>query len=133
MEASVRANLRKHRSHIGEHTNTKFTGESGSGAYHGRHGFDAFTHRRVVVQMPDWLDRFMGFRYPPYDMIKNKWFVDRKAPPFKREETLEDQRVHGSAWSGYGASGAVLLAGMVAVALQQGYLRVDHVRKFLKI
>ncbi|KAG9524351.1 aldehyde dehydrogenase, partial [Aureobasidium melanogenum] len=108
-------------------------GESGSGAYHGRHGFDSFTHRRVVVQMPDWLDRFMGFRYPPYDMIKNKWFVDRKAPPFKREETLEDQRIHGSAWSGYGASGAVLLAGMVAVASQQGYLRVDHIRKLLKI
>ncbi|KAH0046465.1 hypothetical protein KCU78_g9, partial [Aureobasidium melanogenum] len=47
--------------------------------------------------MPDWLDRFMGFRYPPYDLVKNKWFVDRKPPPFKRGETLEHQKVHGSA------------------------------------
>lgn len=114
-------------------TDRTFAGESGSGAYHGRHGFDAFTHRRVVVQMPDWLDRFMGFRYPPYDLVKNKWFIDRKAPPFKRGETLEDQKVHGSGWSAFGASGAVLLAGLIAVASQQGYLRADHIRKFLKI
>lgn len=38
-------------------------GESGMGAYHGRAGFDAFTHRRAVMRRATWLD--LPFRYPP--------------------------------------------------------------------
>jgi len=38
-------------------------GESGMGAYHGRTGFDAFTHRRAVMRRATWLD--LPFRYPP--------------------------------------------------------------------
>ena len=38
-------------------------GESGSGAYHGRAGFDAFSHRRAVLRRATWLDT--PFRYPP--------------------------------------------------------------------
>ncbi len=38
-------------------------GESGMGAYHGRAGFDAFTHQRAVLRRATWLD--MPFRYPP--------------------------------------------------------------------
>jgi aldehyde dehydrogenase (NAD+) len=38
-------------------------GESGMGAYHGRAGFDAFTHRRAVLRRAIWLDT--PFRYPP--------------------------------------------------------------------
>lgn len=38
-------------------------GESGLGAYHGRAGFDAFTHRRAVLRRATWLDT--SFRYPP--------------------------------------------------------------------
>lgn len=38
-------------------------GESGMGAYHGRAGFDAFTHQRAVLRRANWLDT--PFRYPP--------------------------------------------------------------------
>ncbi|KAF3048812.1 hypothetical protein E8E11_004193 [Didymella keratinophila] len=66
-------------------------GDSGMGAYHGKYGFDTFTHKRAVVQMPDWLDRFMGFRYPPYDLTKSNPMTTFSTPPFKRGETLQDQ------------------------------------------
>jgi aldehyde dehydrogenase (NAD+) len=38
-------------------------GESGLGAYHGRAGFDAFSHDRAVLRRATWLDT--PFRYPP--------------------------------------------------------------------
>jgi aldehyde dehydrogenase (NAD+) len=38
-------------------------GASGLGAYHGRAGFDAFTHQRAVMRRATWLD--LPFRYPP--------------------------------------------------------------------
>ncbi len=38
-------------------------GESGMGAYHGRAGFDTFSHHRAVVRRDTWLD--LPFRYPP--------------------------------------------------------------------
>jgi aldehyde dehydrogenase (NAD+) len=38
-------------------------GESGMGGYHGRAGFDAFTHHRAVLRRATWLD--LPFRYPP--------------------------------------------------------------------
>jgi acyl-CoA reductase-like NAD-dependent aldehyde dehydrogenase len=38
-------------------------GASGMGAYHGRTGFDAFTHHRTIVRKATWLD--LPFRYPP--------------------------------------------------------------------
>ena len=38
-------------------------GESGMGAYHGRTGFEAFTHQRAVMRRALWLDP--PFRYPP--------------------------------------------------------------------
>ena len=38
-------------------------GESGMGAYHGRTGFDAFTHQRAVLRRALWVDP--PFRYPP--------------------------------------------------------------------
>ena len=39
-------------------------GESGMGAYHGRTGFDTFSHRRAVVRRATWADP--GPKYPPY-------------------------------------------------------------------
>jgi aldehyde dehydrogenase (NAD+) len=38
-------------------------GESGMGAYHGRAGFEVFTHQRAVLRRATWLDT--PFRYPP--------------------------------------------------------------------
>jgi len=38
-------------------------GESGMGSYHGRAGFDTFSHQRAVLRRATWLD--LPFRYPP--------------------------------------------------------------------
>ena len=38
-------------------------GASGMGAYHGKSGFDAFSHPRTVLRRATWLD--LPFRYPP--------------------------------------------------------------------
>ncbi len=40
-------------------------GESGMGAYHGKAGFDAFSHRRSVMERSSWIDP--DFRYPPIE------------------------------------------------------------------
>ncbi|NJO43976.1 MAG: aldehyde dehydrogenase [Cyanobacteria bacterium CRU_2_1] len=40
-------------------------GESGIGSYHGKAGFDTFSHRKSVLSKPFWLDVFL--RYPPYE------------------------------------------------------------------
>ena len=39
-------------------------GESGMGAYHGKVGFDAFTHYKSIVDKKTWLD--LPMRYQPY-------------------------------------------------------------------
>ena len=39
-------------------------GESGMGEYHGRYGFETFSHRKAVVYRSFWMD--LKFRYPPY-------------------------------------------------------------------
>jgi aldehyde dehydrogenase (NAD+) len=38
-------------------------GASGMGSYHGRAGFEAFSHHRAVLRRATWLD--LPFRYPP--------------------------------------------------------------------
>ena len=44
-------------------------GESGMGAYHGRSGFDAFSHTKSIVDKKTWLD--LPMRYQPY---KSKFY-----------------------------------------------------------
>lgn len=39
-------------------------GESGIGAYHGRYGFDTFSHKKAIVRKGNWLD--FPIRYAPY-------------------------------------------------------------------
>ena len=39
-------------------------GESGLGAYHGRHSFEVFSHRKSVLKKPTRFD--VRFAYPPY-------------------------------------------------------------------
>jgi aldehyde dehydrogenase (NAD+) len=46
-------------------------GASGIGAYHGRAGFETFSHRKSVLVKPTWLDPRL--LYPPYDDKKKKW------------------------------------------------------------
>lgn len=66
-------------------------GESGYGTYHGRYGFNTFSHMRTVVALPTWLDRFMDFRYPPYSMSTKSRLSVKNRLGFKRGESMEDQ------------------------------------------
>lgn len=45
-------------------------GESGTGSYHGRWGFDTFSHRKSVLSRPTWFE--MPILYPPYTGLKAK-------------------------------------------------------------
>ena len=48
-------------------------GDSGLGAYHGKAGFDTFSHKKSVLFKPFWLD--LNWRYPPY--AKKMGFLKR--------------------------------------------------------
>ena len=45
-------------------------GESGMGSYHGKTGFDNFTHYKSIVDKKTWLD--LPMRYQPYQKIYNR-------------------------------------------------------------
>ena len=40
-------------------------GESGMGAYHGKEGFEVFSHTKSIVEKKTWLD--LPMRYQPYN------------------------------------------------------------------
>jgi aldehyde dehydrogenase (NAD+) len=46
-------------------------GESGYGAYHGRHGVETFSHRKAVFQRPRWYQD-LPLLNPPYSRLKEK-------------------------------------------------------------
>ena len=51
-------------------------GNSGSGAYHGEAGFNAFSHQKSVVKTANWFD--LRQKYPPYNASSLKiirWFL----------------------------------------------------------
>jgi aldehyde dehydrogenase (NAD+) len=50
-------------------------GNSGIGAYHGRHSFDVFSHRKAVMRTPTWFDP--SLKYPPFKgrLKYFKWFI----------------------------------------------------------
>ena len=50
-------------------------GESGMGAYHGKTGFDAFSHKKSIVDKKTWLD--LPMRYQPYKKGFREWLVHR--------------------------------------------------------
>lgn len=45
-------------------------GESGMGAYHGKEGFDTFTHYKSIVNKKTWID--LPMRYQPYHKLNEK-------------------------------------------------------------
>ena len=49
-------------------------GESGMGAYHGRVGFEAFSHKKSIVNKATWMD--LEMRYQPYGE-KDKKLIDK--------------------------------------------------------
>jgi aldehyde dehydrogenase (NAD+) len=56
-------------------TNSKLpfggVGNSGIGSYHGKSGFDTFTHYKSILDKATWLDP--DLKYPPYTQSKIKW------------------------------------------------------------
>ena len=42
-------------------------GESGMGAYHGKYGFDTFSHEKSIVNKKNWID--VPMRYQPYTKL----------------------------------------------------------------
>ncbi|RKO89830.1 Aldehyde/histidinol dehydrogenase, partial [Blyttiomyces helicus] len=40
-------------------------GASGTGKYHGRHGFESYTHKRSVLLRSPGMEAAVAFRYPP--------------------------------------------------------------------
>ncbi|MEE2830481.1 MAG: aldehyde dehydrogenase family protein, partial [Myxococcota bacterium] len=46
-------------------------GPSGTGAYHGKASFDAFSHQRSVLSRATWIDP--ALRYPPFTESKLRW------------------------------------------------------------
>lgn len=54
----------------GSHMGFGGVGESGMGSYHGKAGFDCFTHYKSVLDKKTWLD--LSMRYQPYTGTKEK-------------------------------------------------------------
>ncbi|KAI0684118.1 Aldehyde/histidinol dehydrogenase, partial [Cerioporus squamosus] len=49
-------------------------GASGYGYYAGKQAFEEFSHYRVMLDNPKWVDTFVfGFRFPPYKMSYKKY------------------------------------------------------------
>lgn len=44
--------------------------ESGMGSYHGKEGFDTFTHTKSIVDKKTWID--LPIRYQPYTLLKKR-------------------------------------------------------------
>lgn len=53
-------------------------GQSGYGKYHGKYSFQAFTHERVYMNQPYWIEPVFNSKYPPmsnFDLKLLKWFL----------------------------------------------------------
>lgn len=68
-------------------------GESGYGSYHGKWGFDTFSHVRTVVGLPNWFDKLMGFKYPPFKVENAKMMEVKSNIVGRPNETMEEQTV----------------------------------------
>lgn len=76
------------------------TGPSGFGSYHGRWGFDEFSHKRSVLEAPAKgvlgyiVELLMKGRYPPYDVKRLAFFgmLAGKKPNFRRPTNPHQSR-----------------------------------------
>jgi aldehyde dehydrogenase (NAD+) len=93
-------------------------GESGYGSYHGMYGFLAFSHQRIVLELPTWLDAVFGFRYPPYNMKNLSTIAVKNKLGFKPGETMADQKIKsmkGHGWVTKALLAVVLVTGSTVV------------------
>ncbi|RPA98582.1 aldehyde dehydrogenase [Choiromyces venosus 120613-1] len=91
-------------------------GESGTGSYRGKASFDAFVHRRPVVNQPLWMEGQLRMRYPPF--TPKKLDLMRKAS--------------GSAKPNFGRDGKLLRRSLISWILLLGaYSRKGAVFRYL--
>ncbi|GAB7354595.1 hypothetical protein MBLNU459_g5037t2 [Dothideomycetes sp. NU459] len=98
-------------------------GESGYGYYHGAHGFKCFTHTRIIVEPPAWLERLISFRYPPFDAKHISKIAVTNKLGFRRGETMEDQKIKkvgGTAFSTKIIGSLMMLALFAAISGRPG-------------
>lgn len=69
-------------------------GDSGTGSYRGKASFDGFSHRRMVLNVPNWMDGLLGFRYPPYSQ-KNIDSYKRMSEPRSVDFDRQGNRKRG--------------------------------------
>ncbi|QPH04202.1 hypothetical protein C2857_001021 [Epichloe festucae Fl1] len=62
-------------------------GGSGQGNYHGYYSFKAFSHQRVIAQVPAWADKLLRVRYMPYSFSELGRFrtLNGQSPNFDRD------------------------------------------------
>ena len=62
-------------------------GDSGQGAYRGKASFDCFSHHRSITYTPNWAEKLLAVRYPPYDgkLKQLRRMGGLRAPNFDRE------------------------------------------------
>ena len=108
-------------------------GESGTGSYHGIHGFNAFTHQRAIVAPPTWLEALMGFRYPPFKLSDMSKHTITNKLGFKKGETIADQKVGEGKTLHQVKNGAlVLVATLLAAATVKSLTTHETIFEVLK-
>lgn len=89
-------------------------GNSGSGRYHGVHGFKEFSHEQAFIRNPWWLEFLLNSRYPPISSASSKFLralILPKTPWFPRHG-----RVHKSVFQRlFGLKLFGLLAALAAI------------------
>ncbi|KAI0634451.1 aldehyde dehydrogenase [Trametes polyzona] len=89
-------------------------GASGYGYYTGKHAFDEFSHLRVSIDNPAWVDKVaFGFRYPPFKPSKQLQSLGSSLPP--RVGKGRASSANGKRWEFWllfvAGAGAVILTG----------------------
>lgn len=63
-------------------------GESGTGSYRGKASFDCFVHERSITKTPNWMEKLLTVRYPPFngtDKLQQFNKMSALMPNFDRE------------------------------------------------
>ena len=63
-------------------------GDSGTGAYRGKASFDCFVHQRSITNTPNWMEKLLAVRYPPFagtDKLQQFSKMGQLKPDFDRD------------------------------------------------
>ncbi|KAI0819376.1 NAD-aldehyde dehydrogenase [Trametes gibbosa] len=86
----------------------------GDGYYTGKHMFDEFTHLRVSIDNPAWVDKVaLGFRYPPYKPSKQMQALSPALP--SRPNKPQSSAIAGKRWGFWLAFAVIGAAGLMLI------------------